>query len=225
MKHVLSKSILFTAITAVSIAAGAAEDDVDLDDITMNIVTDSTFEATQLNRPDRRAIMQYRANTETGMPDAESRAEFWQQRADNLPDDAQQPSEEMRAHFEALHEALASGDTAAAADIREQIESQMSELGLEIPEGVPDFTGGRPEGAPELGEGRKPQGVPDFVNRRPEGAPGFDGGGRPDFAGERPEGAPSRDEIREIIESGDEDAIAELREVWAERKSRGRPQD
>ncbi len=225
MKHLLTKSILLTAISAVSIGAGAAEDEVDLDDITMNIVTDSSFEANQLNRPDRQAIMRYRANAEAGMPDAESRAEFWQQRADNLPDGAPQPSEEMRAQFEALHEALASGDTAAAANIREQIESQMSELGFEIPEGAPDFAGGRPEGAPDFGEGGRPQGAPDFANGRPEGAPDFEAGGRPDFAGERPEGAPSREEIREIIESGDEDAIAELRELWADRKNRGRPQD
>lgn len=236
MKNTFTKSVLFTAMTAVSIGASAVDDDVDLDDITMNIVSEGSFEANQLNRPDRQSIMQYRANTEAGMPDAESRAEFWQQRADQLPEGTPQPTDEMRAQFEALHEALASGDTDTAADIREQIESQMSELGLEIPEGRPDFAGGRPEGASEFGQGRpegapdfangRPDGAPDFGNGRPEGAPDF-GSGRPEFGGERPEGAPSREEIREIIESGDEDAIAELRELWAERKNRGRgaPQD
>lgn len=208
MKNTFTKSVLFTAITAVSIGASAAEDDVNLDDITMNIVSEGVFDANQLNRPDRQMIMQYRANGDGGRPDAESRTEFWQQRADNLPKGAPQPTEEMRAQFEALHEAVAAGDTESAADIREQIESQMGELGLERPEGVPDFAGGRPEGAP------------DFANGRPEGTPDIDGD-RPDFGGERPEGVPTRDEILEIIESGDEDAIAELRELWAERKSRG----
>ncbi|MFK7731451.1 MAG: hypothetical protein AB8B48_07490 [Pseudomonadales bacterium] len=225
MKNTFTKSVLFAAMAAVSIGASAAEDEIDLDDITMDIVSEGSFDANQLNRPDRRAITQYRANAEAGMPDAESRAEFWQQRADELPEGTPQPTDEMRAQFEALHEALASGDTDSAADIRELIESQMSELGLAIPEGAPDFVGGRPDSVAGFAEGR-PQGSPDFASGRPEGAPDFEGG-RPDFAGERPEDAPSREEIREIIESGDEDAIAELRELWADRKSRGpaAPQD
>ena len=241
----MKKSALYLALVPVLAAtswSALGQTDVDLDDITMTIVNDGSFDATRMGRPDADTIRQFMESNAGGRPSGIGR-----------PDSLEGPDSPERDEIRALFEA---GDEASVNEALQRVQTARGDGEFSRPEGAPDFgdrSFGRPDGVElpdgadnaqrdeiralfesgdeasiadalaqvqslrEDGEFTRPEGAPDFGDRefsRPEGAPEFDGAGRP-------EGAPSVEDIRALIESGDADALAELRAVWHERRQGG----